>query len=155
MVVFCIKLFLLSSQTILYAVCNTGYMALHHNCWFFSSNFVLVLRQPHVVFTHYVTSCYSLEGDLTPSKKGLLSPRKYLYRQHCLFTEGVLKISHKPAQCGKGLVGQVLPIFELSSNRFILNFENISFQVLKAWNIVYKYMKTSNQSEYSRALHLK
>ena len=46
-------------------------------------------------------------------------------------------------------------IFHQIFHRFTLNFANMPFQVQKAWNVVYKNMKTPNPSRCSLALHLK
>ena len=46
-------------------------------------------------------------------------------------------------------------IFRQIFRRFTLNFANTSFQVLKAWNIVYKDMKTPNLPRCYLTLHLK
>ena len=61
------------------------------------------------------------------------------------------------AKSGGG-VGNVLQIFlnfHQIFHRFTLNFPNTSFQVLKAWTIVYENMKTPNPSRRSLVPHLK
>ena len=66
---------------------------------------------------------------------------------------------YKAATGGGGGVGNVLPMFEFliwfSIGLRWLNFVNMPFQVLKAWNIVYKNMKSKNPSRCSLPPHLK